>query len=153
MHKRVGETKKQDEPISIDVIHVIHQLLEAEWHKTEVPKVRRKIAEMGAWMIGGFCVGLRGEEMLLIEFAGTAKSLTHLVDAVSPHFVLTISGQTKGNQLSGSKFGLPCIATTHGTDLRPGVWMGRLVTLMKADGIRGGRLFQRNLSPVKADGV
>jgi hypothetical protein len=33
---------------------------------------------MGAWFIGGFCTGLRGEEMLLIELAGTANSLIHV---------------------------------------------------------------------------
>jgi hypothetical protein len=45
--------------------------------------------------------------MLLIEFAGTANSLKHMNDAL-PHFVLVILGRTKGNQLSGSKFGIPC---------------------------------------------
>jgi hypothetical protein len=47
---------------------------------------------MGAWIIGGFCVGLRGEEMLLIEFAGTAKTLRHLLDPKLAHFFLIISG-------------------------------------------------------------
>ena len=40
----------------------------------------KRIAEMGAWFIGGFCTGLRGEEMLLIKLAGTANSLSHLLD-------------------------------------------------------------------------
>jgi hypothetical protein len=87
--------------------------------------------------------------MLLIEFAGASKSLRHLLDAELAHFVFHISGRTKGNQLSGAKFGLPCIGTTHGTDLRPGLWVNWLVRRMKGDGVRGERLFQRRLSPSK----
>ena len=61
----VGEIKRQDEPITIDVLHAIDALLEAEWQQTEEPISRKKTAEMGAWIVGGFCTGLRGEEMLL----------------------------------------------------------------------------------------
>jgi hypothetical protein len=149
LHKRVGEIKKRDEAITIDVVHAIQNLLKDEWTKTQDPKVRKRIAEMGVWFIGGFCVGLRGEEMLLIEFAGTAKSLQHMADVKTPHFVLVVSGRTKGNQLSGSKFGIPCVGVTEGTHLRPGIWLERLVALMKADGTKGGRLFRRHLTPSK----
>jgi hypothetical protein len=148
LHKRVGEIKKRDEAITIDVVHAIEDILHSEWRKTDDPKVKRRIAEMGVWVIGGFCVGLRGEEMLLIKFAGTSNSLKHMNDPL-PHFVLAISGRTKGNQLSGSKFGLPCVSVTEGTHLRPGIWVARLVPLMKAEGVTGGRLFQRVLTPSK----
>jgi hypothetical protein len=128
--------------MTIDVVRAIQDFLHAEWGRTDDPKIRRRIAEMGTWIIGGFCVGLRGEEMLLIEFAGTAKSLRHLLDPKLPHFVLIISGRTKGSQLSGSKFGIPCVSVMEGTNLRPGIWLERLVMLMKADGVSKGRLFQ-----------
>ena len=38
--------------------------------------------------------------MLLIEYAGTAKSVSNLDDPKEPHFTFVISGRTKGNQLS-----------------------------------------------------
>ncbi len=63
-------SKKRDKAMRIDVLHAIQTILHAEWGKTSDPKIKRQIAEMGTWIIGGFCVGLRGEEMLLIEFAG-----------------------------------------------------------------------------------
>jgi hypothetical protein len=137
LHKGVGEVEKRDEAMTIDVIvHAIQDILYVEWGRTSDPKIKRRIAEMGAWIIGGFCVGPRGEEMLLIEFAGTARSLKHLLDPNKlPHFVLIISGRTKGNQLSGLKFGIPCVSVTEGTHLRPGIWLDRFVGLMKADGV------------------
>jgi hypothetical protein len=36
-----------------------------------------------------------------------------------------------------------------GTHLRAGIWVARLVPLMKAEGVTGGRLFQRVLTPSK----
>jgi hypothetical protein len=104
---------------------------------------------MGAWIVWGFCTGLRGEEVLLIEFAGTAKNIENLNDPNEPHFVFVISGRTKGNQLSGAKFGIPCVGMTDGTYLRPGRWVKRLVGLKRGAGIRGGRLFTRKLVPVR----
>jgi hypothetical protein len=86
---------------------------------------------------------------LLIEFAGTAKSLKFLGDSEYPHFILVILGQTKGVQLAGAKFGIPCVATTEGTHMKPGQWVKRLVLLMKDEGIQGGQLFRQKLLPTK----
>ncbi len=72
-----------------------------------------------------------------------------MLDPKLPHFVLIVSGRTKGNQLPGSKFGLPYVSMTEGTHLRPGIWFDHLVRLMKADGVAKGRLFQQNLSPAQ----
>jgi hypothetical protein len=57
------------------------------------------------------------------------------------------SGRTKGNQLSGAKFSVPCVNRTQGTGLKPGKWIERLVMLMEASGITTGTLFQRRLDP------
>jgi hypothetical protein len=77
------------------------------------------------------------------------QNIENLNDPNEPHFVFVISGRTKGNQLSGAKFGIPCVGTTKGTDLRPGRWVKRLVGLKQAVGTRGGRLFTRKLVPAK----
>jgi hypothetical protein len=126
LHKHVGEVKTWDEAMTIDIVHAIQDILHSEWNRTSDLKIKHQIAEMGTWIIGGFCVGLRGEEMLLIEFPGTAKSLKHLLDPkLVPHFVFIVSGPTKGKQLSGPKFGIPCVSITEGTNLSQGFgWIG-----------------------------
>jgi hypothetical protein len=58
--------------------------------------------------------------MLRIKLAGTARDLTFLLDSVCPHFVFIVLGQTKGNQLSGAKFGVPIVARKEGTNLLEG---------------------------------
>jgi hypothetical protein len=115
IHKRVGEIRRQDAALSIDVLHEIDKILEVEWKATKDPVIRRRVAEMGTWYTGGFCTGLRGEEMVSIEFTATAKSVEKwLKGEVDPYFMFVITGRSKGNQLSGAKFSVPCVSVTQG---------------------------------------
>ncbi len=157
IHKRVGEEIRRDEPISIGVLKAIHRILDQRWH-TEInsPKPRENvlqgIALRGLWFLGGFCTGLRGEEMPLIEFAGTLASLSHMTQQLGdlpPHFDFVIAGRTKGNQVSGAKFKVTCAAVTEGTGLQPGLWAWRYCTILKDRGQRGGFLFPGPLSMTK----
>jgi hypothetical protein len=149
IHKRVGQVRKPDKEMSIDVLHAADGILEAQWNGARTLSQKKRIAEMGTWYNGGFCTGLRGEEMLIIELPGTANSLKHLDDRVDPHFKFILLGRTKGNQLSGAKFGVPCVPVTAGTNLRPGRWVKRLVDTIHASGRRSGRLFSRRLATPK----
>ncbi len=96
--------------------------------------------------MGGFYTGLRREEMLLTELAGTAKRLVHLAAPKDAHFFFVIAGRTKGDQCSGAKLGVPCVTVTEGTHLRPGRWVKRLVEIIHKEDRRSGRLFNRNLT-------
>jgi hypothetical protein len=78
VHKRVGQIRKPDKEFTIDVIHAVDRILESEWEQARRADDKKRIAEMGTWFLGGFCTGLRGEEMLLIELAGLANSLAHM---------------------------------------------------------------------------
>jgi hypothetical protein len=130
-------------------MYVIDQDLETEWKNARRADERKRIAEMGAWFIGGFCTGLRGEDMLLIELAGMSNSLAHLMDAKKAHFVFVISGRTKGDQTLGAKFSVHCLPVTHGTHLCPGCWAKRLVETIRGTGHHSGRLFSRCLKVAK----
>ena len=90
-------------------------------------KGKQKIVEMGVWLSGGFCSGLRGEEMLLIESKVTLESIKHL-DEKDAFYRLVIKGRTKGSQVGGSGFMLPVVDVTEKTEISNGVWMRRLST-------------------------
>ena len=68
---------------------------------------------------------------------------------LNPHFKFVVSGRTKGNQMSSHKFAIPCVVETEGTNLKPGMWVERLVVTLREMGMRGGRLFSRRLVPGK----
>jgi hypothetical protein len=97
LHKKVGKVRKTDMALTIDEIHAVEKILEAEWKRSKSLQTQKRVAEMGVWFIVEFCVGLRGEDMVLIEFAGTKKSLKYLQDQKNPHSCLCISGRTKAN--------------------------------------------------------
>jgi hypothetical protein len=58
VHKRVGQVRKPDKKVTIDVIHAVDRVLEMEWQNARRPAKRKRVAEMGTWFIGGFCTGL-----------------------------------------------------------------------------------------------
>jgi hypothetical protein len=107
---------------------------------------------MGAWMMGGFCTGLWGEEMLLVDMLGTATSVQKSMkdDAIDPHFKFIIIRRTKGVQQDGKRFGILCVKVTKVTGLRPaGMWVKRLVDIKRLAGETHGKLFVRKLRPAK----
>jgi hypothetical protein len=60
VHKCVGQIRKPDKEVTIDVLHAVDRVLEMEWQNALCPAEWKKIAEMGTWFIGGFCTGLLG---------------------------------------------------------------------------------------------
>lgn len=146
IHKRVGEVVRQDWPIPIEVVQYIDKALNRLWRDAVDDASRKKIAEMGVWFVVQFCTGLRGEEMLLVEFTGTADSLKFLEEESDPHFLLRIKGRTKGFLISGKGFEIPCVARTGVSGLRPGRWMRRLVHWIQKEGRNHGKLLQRRLA-------
>jgi hypothetical protein len=86
--------------------------------------------------------------MVRIEFTGTANSIEKWMQREKdPYFMFVVSGRSKGNQLLGAKFSVPCVGVTQGTHLRPGRWIERLLVWMKEDGVKTGRLLQCKLNP------
>jgi len=149
LHKRVGEIVIRDEPLSIEHMLAIERLLEDKWRRSieshpRSPSVLLKIAHQAMWYLGGFCSALRGEEMPMMELAGTrasTKFLTQPLGSLPPHFDLVVAGRTKGNQLSGAKFKIPVCAVTSYSKLKPGIWMVRLCRLLGEQGRTRGYLF------------
>mmetsp|Transcript_22938 Transcript_22938/g.34783 ORF Transcript_22938/g.34783 Transcript_22938/m.34783 type:complete len:226 (-) Transcript_22938:439-1116(-) len=147
LERRHGQIVKQYWAPPISVIHAVDAVLETRWKEAKCGRTRKKCDEMGTWMICGFCSDLCGEEMILIELAGTANSLQFLEDEDVPHFCFVVSGRTKSNRSSGAKFELPIARVTRGTSLQPGKWILRLVKYIRSKRRTTGRLFQRNLDP------
>jgi hypothetical protein len=71
--------------MTIDIIHVVNRIVETGWENARRANVWKRIAEMGAWFIGGFCTGLRGEEMLLIELARNTVMIKILTAIMASH--------------------------------------------------------------------
>lgn len=149
LHRRVGAIIKRDRAVTVDEIKGVENLLEGEWKLAKgIRSSQLRAAQLGVLFIVGFCTGLRGEEILQVELAGTVGSLKYLNNGQG-HFRLILSGRTKNNQHDGAKFAVPCVEVTSGTGLMPGKWFKRLVTEIRATGRQRGRLLQRSLKQPK----
>jgi hypothetical protein len=125
--------------------------LEREFAHARAKEDQKRISELGTWFSGGMCTGLRGEEMLLIDLCGTAKSVKQFMKegVEDPHFKFVMLGRTEGVQEDGHKFAMPCVRVTQGTHLRPGIWLERLIKVKEELGQTNGKLFERNLRKAK----
>ena len=101
MHRRVGEMVKPDEPITMDMLVCAMEILESRWIRAAEQGEGQsidKITLIGAWLLLGFCLSFRGEEMPKIELAGTRegmKNVTHHVPSMPPHVKVALAGRTK----------------------------------------------------------
>ena len=95
---------------------------------------------MGVWIIIGFCTGMGGEEIVLIEYAWTWNILENMT-VEGGFFKLVISDVTKWYQLSGSNFSFPCVNITRGLGLNPGNWIKCLIEIRNEEPSTGGSLF------------
>jgi hypothetical protein len=137
-HKRSGEIRMPDKILTIEEVHTINWMMEREWKHSRTKLDKICISQMGTWSSGRACSGLRGEEMLLINLFRTTKSVIKFMktDSPDPHFKFVILGRTKGAQEDGHKFAIPCVKEVTGTQLRPGIWLKRLLGVKKELGRR-----------------
>ena len=141
----MGEVVKQDKPLTVKVLLKALDILDREFHMAPTARDRKRVIDMGTWLISGFCLGLRGEEMLLIKNNGTLGSMINLKNNDVPYYKLFIKGRTKGSQTGVSSFEIPIAGVTEGLGINNGVWIMRMKNVKAELGICGGRLFIRNL--------
>jgi hypothetical protein len=148
LKRRTGEIIKRDELITIDVLHALDDLMEKDWNVATTIKQMKRIAEIGVILVAGFCSGIRGEELLIVDLLGTKESLQHLGDTKHPHFKLELIGRLKGHG-SEKRMQIPVVGVTEGTGLQPGKWVKRLTQVLTKSGQTTGKLLQRNLKPAR----
>jgi hypothetical protein len=55
LYKPVGKMRKQDKPVTIDVLREAGRILEGEWHRVNDTAVKHWVAEMPFWFVARFC--------------------------------------------------------------------------------------------------
>ena len=77
---RVGKVVKRDSPVTVHMLLHMSLLWDAQWNEEKAKpnpdlEVLHKLATLAVWMLGGFCVGLQGKEMPLVEPLGPSEAL------------------------------------------------------------------------------
>ncbi len=100
------------------------------------------MGEVGLICVVGFCLGLRGEETLLIDLGGCRSYLAEgLGHATTPHVMVALWGRFKGVQ--GETHHLMPVVAVTASGLRPrDCWLVRLMSCLENLGITEGKLLQ-----------
>jgi hypothetical protein len=144
---RVGERRKQDAAISIEVMKALQTSLEEDWEEVVVMKdlsLQRRIAEHAAYYLLLYCGSLRGFEGPKANLGYTRKQIVRpgeINSSTVPHIGLALTGRFKARSQHSQTI-LIHIAYETASGLKPGVWTERLFDLLASQGITDGWVFQ-----------
>jgi hypothetical protein len=70
VHKRMGEEVRSDYALSVKVLHKMLGQLDREWREAQTIETRKEVVEIAMFLVSGFGLGLRGEEVVKLDVAG-----------------------------------------------------------------------------------
>jgi hypothetical protein len=139
VHKRMGEEVRSDFALSIQVLHRILGHLDKEWTEARTVVIRQAVVELAMFLVAGFGLGLRGEEVVKMDIAGFMTYYEAGRDHASPHVMIPLLGRFKGE--TGERWHLLPIAWKTRSGIEAGSWAGRLLTSLLERNRRHGFVF------------
>ena len=64
MHKRMGNEVRQDQAITLKVLHMLVEILEQDYEHCLTNNDKERIADLAVFTLASFLAGLRGEETM-----------------------------------------------------------------------------------------
>ena len=146
---RVGERRKQDVAISIELMKALQLSLEEDWDnsmKANDKMALRRIAEHGAYYLFLYCGSLRGFEGPKVKLSDLRRQIvppgTPQADIHGAHIGLPLSGRFKARSQYTQEILIP-IAFQTASNLQPGIWAQRLISVLEESNIVTGWAFRR----------
>jgi hypothetical protein len=125
VHKRMGEEVRSDYALSIQVLHKMMWHLDREWEEARTIEARKEVVEMAMFLVAGFGLGLRGEEVVKMDIAGFLTYYEAGRDHSSQkHVLIPLLGRFKGE--TGERWHLLPLVWRTRSGIEAGVWATRL---------------------------
>ena len=127
-HKRMGDRIKRDHALSIDILLELLKRLERDWNRAQhgSKEQRYSVAEFGLLLCQGYCVGLRGEEIVKTMATGLRKwHEAGRLNTNNPHVCFPLRGRMKGETGERNHLLVAPYKTVSGINV--GLWMSRLL--------------------------
>jgi hypothetical protein len=150
MHKRIGDSVKQDEAISVEQMAALMEAFERDWRKV-VGDPRRSHAQArevlfpALFLALAHCGALRGEEVPLMDLDATkeftASGLEHTKDELK-HGVIALHGRFK-NEIGEKCHLMPVVRRTK-SGLEPAKWIQRVIDWCAETGADRGPVFRKS---------
>ncbi len=144
---RVGERRKQDAAISIEVMLEIQALFEEDWEEVRDRGIQqqREVAEAAVFMIVGYVASLRGFELPKTVLTDLRRQVFLTADPalpdMPPHIGWPLRGRFKARSRAIQEL-LVFVAAETASGLKPGLWTSRLLSVLDQLDVRHGWLFQ-----------
>lgn len=143
---RIGERRKQDAAIPIEVMVALQGTLDEDWETAIAAKdvdAQRNLAEHGAYYLLSYCGSLRGFEGPKANLGFTRKQIVRpdTETGLAPHIGLSLTGRFKARSQHTQTI-LIHIAYRTFSNLQPGIWTERLIETLGSRGILDGWMFQ-----------
>jgi hypothetical protein len=147
-HARVGERRKQDAAISIDLMLALQASLEIDWdeaNRKSDNEVLRHVAKHGAYYLFLYCGSLRGFEGPKVKLSDLRRQIvppgTPQAEMYGAHVGLPLTGRFKARTQHTQDILIP-IAYETASKLQPGIWAERLVKVLAEENITTGWAFR-----------
>jgi hypothetical protein len=94
---RMGEIRRLNEALSSAMVHAVLLEVEQDWTLSTSDLVKAQLEEFAAFLLIGFRVALRGEEIPLVSLRGMLETWMEATTAQPiPHIMITLHGRFKG---------------------------------------------------------
>ena len=145
MKRRTGVFRKQDEPLTMAQLLGILEMGDADWQAARTTHEQKRIEELMCFLIVGFMLSLRGEEIPLTDLEGIVSYWADGRDAtiwnLPRHIMITLKGRFKGED--NLRWHLMPIPDDTASLVPTRVWMSRLVYRLIQSGRHSGPLFAK----------
>ncbi len=133
LHKRMGDVVRQDRAISVEQMVALMEEFEKDWIRLEGQEGEdeeiEKVLFGALFSVVAYVVGLQGEEVLLMDLAGSRNHFTRAVrkgpnaEGTSlAHVVIALLGRFKGEK--GEKYHYMVLVIKTKSGLMPAKWIG-----------------------------
>lgn len=143
LHKRMGDKSEPDLAMSIELVLEILRKCEAQLTEGERRKNAQSILEalrIGTFVSVGFCGGLRGEEIMLMDVCGMMRHRAEGNSHKVPHTVIALLGKFKGE--TGQRYHYMPMAKESRSGIKLDFWVGKFLGWYHERGIREGHLMR-----------
>ena len=134
-HKRMGDDVRPDFGLSLDLAHALLKNLNRDWHRASYDdwKEKGRVSEFAVILVIGFCLGLRGDEIMKTRSTGFYNfTKVGKLHAKHPHVVFQLMGRF--NRETGERCHLMPLAFVTTSGISCGMWIERLMNAWDQQG-------------------
>ena len=132
VHKRMGDQSRPQQAVSEDIVRGLLDAMEQEWGDTDETdeKLRWSLATFAVILLAGYLLGLRGEEIMLVDLTVMLRYMEEGRNhPTHPHVTVPLRGRVESE--TGERTHHMVLARVTTSGFEPGQWFDRVEVLAR----------------------